>query len=63
MLLSQIRTGTGTATRSFGDGIRTRSGDVFEVEAAPFGLPLINPLAQGPRPGHGARHLTLKDMT
>ena len=63
MLLSQIRTGTGTATRSFGDGIRARSGDVFEIEAAAFGLPLINPLARGLRPGHGARHLTLKDMT
>ncbi|MBB3713022.1 hypothetical protein FHS00_002623 [Limimaricola variabilis] len=25
--------------------------DVFEIEAAPFGLPLINPLAQAPDAG------------
>ncbi|MCP1169431.1 AraD1 family protein [Limimaricola litoreus] len=41
----------GTATLSFGDGIRTQSGDVFEIEAAPFGLPLLNPLAQAPDRG------------
>jgi hypothetical protein len=35
----------GTATLSFADGIRTEPGDVFEIEAAPFGLPLRNPLA------------------
>lgn len=35
----------GTATLSFGDGIRTEEGDVFEIEAAEFGLPLRNPLA------------------
>ncbi|OCP23051.1 MULTISPECIES: AraD1 family protein [unclassified Ensifer] len=35
----------GTATLSFGDGIRTEVGDVFEIEAAEFGLPLRNPLA------------------
>jgi hypothetical protein len=35
----------GTATLSFADGIHTEAGDVFEIEAAPFGLPLINPLA------------------
>lgn len=35
----------GTATLSFADGIRTRVGDVFEIEAAPFQLPLRNPLA------------------
>jgi hypothetical protein len=34
----------GTATLSFADGIKTQPGDVFEIEAAPFGLPLINPL-------------------
>jgi hypothetical protein len=34
----------GTATLSFADGIRTQGGDVFEIEAAPFGLPLRNPL-------------------
>jgi hypothetical protein len=34
----------GTATLSFADGIRPEAGDVFEIEAAPFGLPLANPL-------------------
>jgi hypothetical protein len=34
----------GTATLSFSDGIRTRPGDVFEIEAAPFTLPLSNRL-------------------
>lgn len=37
----------GTATLSFADGVRTREGDVFEIEAAPFRLPLVNPLARG----------------
>lgn len=36
----------GTATLSFSDGIRTEVGDVFEIEAAPFSLPLRNPLAR-----------------
>ena len=35
----------GTATLSFGDGIRTEEGDVFEIEANGFGLPLRNALA------------------
>ncbi|OKP78392.1 GguC protein [Ensifer adhaerens] len=35
----------GTATLSFGDGIRTEEGDVFEIEADGFGLPLRNVLA------------------
>ncbi|WEZ82852.1 GguC family protein [Rhizobium sp. 32-5/1] len=35
----------GTATLSFGDGIKTEPGDVFEIEAAEFGLPLRNTLA------------------
>ena len=35
----------GTATLSFADGIAAQAGDVFEIEAAPFGLPLKNPLA------------------
>lgn len=35
----------GTATLSFADGIRPETGDVFEIEAPPFGLPLQNPLA------------------
>jgi hypothetical protein len=39
----------GTATLSFADGIRTQAGDIFEIEAAPFGLPLRNPLAFAPK--------------
>jgi hypothetical protein len=35
----------GTATLSCAAGVTTRAGDVFEIEAAPFGLPLINTLA------------------
>lgn len=35
----------GTATLSFGDGIKTQVGDVFEIGADGFGLPLRNPLA------------------
>lgn len=34
----------GTATLSFADGLRTQEGDVFEIEAPPFRLPLRNPL-------------------
>lgn len=34
----------GTATMSFADGIRTEAGDIFEIEASGFGLPLRNPL-------------------
>ena len=37
----------GTATLSFSDGIKTVKGDVFEIEAEPFGLPLRNRLTQG----------------
>lgn len=36
----------GTATLSFADGVSTREGDVFEVSAAPFHLPLRNPLGR-----------------
>jgi hypothetical protein len=36
----------GTATLSFSDGVTTQTGDVFEIEAAPFTLPLRNPLAR-----------------
>ena len=43
----------GTATLSFADGIKPQAGDVFEIEAAPFGLPLRNPLAIAGR--HGRR--------
>jgi hypothetical protein len=35
----------GTGTLSFAAGIRTKAGDVFEIEAKEFGLPLVNPLA------------------
>lgn len=35
----------GTATLSFADKFVTQAGDVFEIEAAPLGLPLRNPLA------------------
>jgi hypothetical protein len=34
----------GTATLSFSDGFRTEEGDVFEIEAKPFTLPVRNPL-------------------
>jgi hypothetical protein len=35
----------GTATLSFSDAVSTRPGDVFEITARPFRLPLSNPLA------------------
>lgn len=38
----------GTATASFADGFETQDGDLFEIEAAPFTLPLRNPLAAMP---------------
>jgi len=38
----------GTATLSFGDGVRTEPGDVFEIGAEAFGLPLRNPLSVAP---------------
>lgn len=34
----------GTATLSFSDGVTTQEGDVFEISAAPFALPVSNPL-------------------
>ena len=37
----------GTATLSFAAGIHAEAGDVFEISAPPFGLPLANPLAIG----------------
>lgn len=36
----------GTATLSCADGITTQDGDVFEISAAPFSLPLRNPLGR-----------------
>jgi hypothetical protein len=35
----------GTATLSFSEGVLTEPGDVFEIEAAPFRLPVRNPIA------------------
>lgn len=41
----------GTATLSFSEGFKTEPGDVFEIEAAPFTVPLTNRLAvASPRP-------------
>jgi hypothetical protein len=40
----------GTATLSFVEGVKAQDGDVFEIEAAPFGLPLRNPLRTVPAP-------------
>jgi hypothetical protein len=36
----------GTATLSFSDGVRTRDGDVFEISAPPFTLPVRNPIGR-----------------
>ena len=47
----------GTATLSFADGIQTRAGDVFEIEAPPFVLPLRNPLMVVAPPPTGVRVL------
>jgi hypothetical protein len=47
----------GTATLSFSDGIRTQAGDVFEIEAHPFLLPLRNPLETVAAPPAGVRVL------
>ncbi|WP_422073022.1 AraD1 family protein [Tranquillimonas rosea] len=38
----------GTATLSFAEGIETRPGDMFEIVAPQFGLPLRNTLTGGP---------------
>jgi hypothetical protein len=35
----------GAAVLSFGAGIRTEAGDLFEIESPLFGMPLKNPLA------------------
>ena len=40
----------GTATLSFSDGVKTEPGDVFEIEAKPFTLPLSNSYAVAPHP-------------
>ena len=36
----------GTGTLSFGDGVRTQPGDVFEIAAPPFTLPVRNPVGR-----------------
>jgi hypothetical protein len=41
----------GTATLSFADGIQTKDGDIFDIEAPAFGLPLKNPLRRMPATG------------
>ena len=41
----------GTATLSFSDGFRTREGDVFEIAADPFKLPVSNPLSRAAATG------------
>jgi len=38
----------GTATLSVADGVKTRAGDIFEIESPVFGLVLRNPLAFAP---------------
>jgi hypothetical protein len=47
----------GTATLSFVDGVKAQDGDVFEIEAAPFGLPLRNPLRSAQAPPGVVRSL------
>jgi hypothetical protein len=37
----------GTATLSYADGVRAEEGDVFEIEANAFSIPLRNPLGAG----------------
>ena len=38
----------GTATLSFSDAVQTQPGDVFEIAAAPFTLPVRNPIGAAP---------------
>jgi hypothetical protein len=48
----------GTATLSFSDGVKTEPGDVFEIEAAPFRLPLRNTVAfDDPQPAVAVKTL------
>jgi hypothetical protein len=47
----------GTATLSFSDGVKCQDGDVFEIEARPFSLPLRNPLKTVPSPDTAVRRL------
>jgi len=47
----------GTATLSFAAGVQVRAGDVIEIAAQPFRLPLRNPVAQADSPLTGVRAL------
>lgn len=47
----------GTATISFTDGVIAQEGDVFEIEAPPFSLPLRNPLQSVASPPSAVRSL------
>lgn len=47
----------GTATLSFGAGVQTQAGDVFEISAPAFGLALKNPLQVAPDAGLATVHM------
>ncbi len=47
----------GAAVLSFASGVKARPGDVFEIDAPDFGLPLRNALAAAPAPYVAARAL------
>ena len=47
----------GTATLSFADKVKAQDGDVFEIEAPPFSLPLRNPLKTVAAPMGAVRSL------
>lgn len=47
----------GTATLSFSDGLEVREGDVFEISATPFRIPLRNPLGRAEAPAAGVQPL------
>ena len=47
----------GTGTLSFSDGVRVQVGDVFEIAAAPFALPLRNALGSSKTPEVAVRAL------
>jgi hypothetical protein len=47
----------GTATLSFADQVKAQDGDVFEIEAPPFSLPLRSPLRTVPAPTTKVRSL------
>ena len=47
----------GTGTLSFGDNVRTQPGDVFEITAPPFTLPVRNPVGRREAPRLAVRAL------